>query len=330
MAQFQDARADVLAFMLADVPVFLWGAPGVGKSDMVRDLARDHFGGFIDWRASLCDAADVGGLPTIQDGRTVWTVPDVFPRVERDGATGVLFLDELNAAPISVQAALFGLVLNREIKGYRLPEGWRIVAAGNRQSDKAAAQRMPSALANRFAHVDVDVDVEGWREWAASRGIDPAMIAFIGFRPAYLHKMTGAPNERAFPSPRSVTQASKFASEPNAAARLRRMAALCGDDFATTFDAFYRAWSAMPDLALILREPETAPVPADSAIRYAVSSFLASKATRQNLAAIMTYACRMSRDYEISIVTDATRRDPDLKITGAFTAWAARNSDVVL
>ena len=128
-------------------PVFLWGPPGVGKSRLVADVARRQGRKLYDLRAVLLDPVDLRGLPRISDeGITSWCVPEFLPHPQ-DTEEGILFLDELNAAPPLVQAACYQLILDRRVGQYRLPDGWAVVAAGNRESDRAVTYRMPSALA---------------------------------------------------------------------------------------------------------------------------------------------------------------------------------------
>ena len=164
-------------------PVFIWGSPGTGKSAVVNQLAAELEIALRDIRALLLDPVDLRGLPFIgKDGRSQWATPHFLPQ---DGE-GILFLDELNAAPAMVQASCYQLVLDRRLGEYTLPGGWAIVAAGNRDSDRAATTRMPTPLRNRFVHIDFEVDVQEWSEWAIKANVGPEVIAFIRFRPELL------------------------------------------------------------------------------------------------------------------------------------------------
>ena len=138
----------------AHQPVFLWGAPGVGKSQVVAKVAADRGMALRDIRAVLLDPVDLRGLPRLENGRAEWCPPAFLPGPD-DSEQGIIFLDELNAAPPLVQAACYQLVLDRRIGEYRLPDGWSIIAAGNREKDKAVTHRMPSALANRMVHLEL-------------------------------------------------------------------------------------------------------------------------------------------------------------------------------
>ena len=188
--------AALKSLVAARQPAFIWGSPGVGKSSIIGQLARSLNVALRDIRALLLDPVDLRGLPYVADGRSKWATPEFLPV---DGA-GILFLDELNAAPGMVQA-FYQLVLDRRLGEYVLPSDWVIIAAGNRDADRAHTTRMPTPLRNRFVHLDFEVDAQEWSEWAIGANIRPEVIAFIRFRPQLLSAFDRDAN--AFPSPRS-------------------------------------------------------------------------------------------------------------------------------
>lgn len=166
-------------------PAFLWGPPGVGKSQVAAALGIR----LIDIRAILLDPVDLRGLPTVEQGRAAWAIPAFLPE---DGA-GIVFLDELNAAPPLVQAACYQLGLDRALDEYRLPDGWTVFAAGNREGDRAVTARMSSALANRFVHLVFETDLDDWSGWAMGPGdLRPEVVAFLRWRPELLHQFEPA------------------------------------------------------------------------------------------------------------------------------------------
>jgi hypothetical protein len=322
------ATKALTAYLDADIPAFLWGAPGIGKSDTVRAIAAERNWPVIDFRAILRDPVDLRGLPAIVNEAARWLPPSDLPNEERDGAEGILFLDELNAAAAAVQAACFGLVLDRKVGEYHLPKGWRIVAAGNRQTDRAAAQRMPTALANRFAHIDVDADVDTFTSWAVQVDLDPMIVAFIRFRPAMLHQMEGS-DLRAFPTPRAWAQVAKIVGTPSPL-RISLITGIVGEGAAAELEGFIRVYKNLPSLDMVLANPNSAPVPEEPAARFAIASGLARKVTDKSFANGMAYIARLPREFEIMFAVDAVRRDPGLSHTQAFTDWACRNQDVTL
>lgn len=317
-------------------PTFLWGAPGVGKSEAVHQIANEDNIGMVDFRAVLRNPVDLLGvpMPNPKTKRTEWYSPDDLPNEKRDGKEGILFLDELNAANPQVQAACYGLVLDRKLGDYRLPDGWRIVAAGNRVSDRSAAQRMQRALANRFDHIDVMVDPKQWVEDYANKYLDPLMAAFIRFRPAMLHEELlleeekgDDRDERRFPTPRSWASANKMIPAP-ANIRSKLIAGRVGQAGALEFEGFLKTVRELPDIGDIISDPKGCDVPDDPGALYALSTGLARHADRGNFGSIMTYAQRLGREHEIIVGLDSTGRDSALTKTKAYIAFTERNPDL--
>ena len=151
-------------------PIFLWGPPGVGKSEIVETITQERSGYMIDLRLALMEPTDLRGIPYYNEktGQMMWAPPADLPTQELADQFEciVLFLDEMNQAPQSVQAAAYQLILNRRLGTYTLPDNVLIVAAGNRESDRGVAYRMPSPLANRFVHLEMGVDFDDWQVWA--------------------------------------------------------------------------------------------------------------------------------------------------------------------
>lgn len=312
-------------------PVMLWGPPGVGKSDVVWQLGRKKSRKVIEYRANLREPVDVRGIPVpdVKAGVTKWLIPDELPRADRDGAEGYLFLDEINTASPQMMAVLFGLVLDRRVGDYVLPEGWQIIAAGNRVSDRAAAQRMPTALRNRFAHLFVAPDVNAWCAWAGANDVAPEMVAFIRLRRELIHRMPRG-DENAFPTPRSLTKAAKYVGVSGVAMRQRLFAAHIGADVAGELNGFIELYQSLGSLDDIVANPTTAKVPTEMSQLYAVCTGLGRLATRKNFSQIMKYCVRLDRERQMLLIHDATVRDAKLKETAAYSAWAVENQDLIL
>lgn len=306
-------------------PAFLWGAPGIGKSAITHQVARSMNLELRDVRACLLDPVDLRGLPHVNgDGRAHWATPDFLPR---DGA-GVLFLDELNAAPPLVQAACYQLVLDRRLGEYVLPDEWTVLAAGNRESDRAVTHRMPTPLRNRFVHLEVEVDLDDWCRWALKAGLRPEVIAFLRFRPNLLHDFNKDSN--AFPSPRSWEFVSRLlATSPGPDIEHALYAGAVGEGAAIEFSGFLRIYRELPSIDGILLNAAAAPVPTSPAALYAVATGLAKRATDSNLQRVVDYANRMPKEYAVLTVRDAVTRDNSLTTTQPFIAWSVANQDVI-
>jgi hypothetical protein len=313
-----------------DDPVMLWGPPGIGKSEATHQVGAERGWKVIEYRANIREPVDVRGIPVpdLVKGTTRWLIPDELPNAERDGERGILFLDEINTASPQMMAVLFGLVLERRVGEYTLPEGWVIVAAGNRVSDRAAAQRMPTALRNRFAHLFITPDVDAWCTWANRNNVAPEVVAFVRLRRELIHVMPKG-DENSFPTPRSLTKAAKYVNAPKAQ-RLRLFAAHIGDAPAAELDGFIELYRNLGSLDDIIASPDTATLPTDASGRYAVCTGLGRMANRKTLPNIIKYAKRLPRESQVLVVHDATSRDEKLKETTAYGKWAVENQDIIL
>jgi len=306
-------------------PAFLWGGPGIGKSAVIRQLAAALSMPLRDIRALLLDPVDLRGLPFLgNDGRSKWATPEFLPQ---DGS-GILFLDELNAAPAMVQASCYQLVLDRKLGEYTLPAGWSIIAAGNRDSDRAVTTRMPTPLRNRFVHLEFEVDMQEWSEWAIQAGVRPEVIAFLRFRAGLLNALDRDAN--AFPSPRSWEFVSRILeSQPEPSIEHELFAGAVGSGAATEFSAFLRMFRELPNIDAILVNPHKEPVPENAAAQYAVASALAHRASDTNLDRICVYLDRMPTEFCVLCVRDASLREPAIRHTAAYTKWAIQNHHVL-
>jgi len=309
-------------------PVFLWGAPGVGKSQVVSQVAEELGRELVDIRAVLLDPVDLRGLPSVGgDGTAHWCPPSFLPTE----GEGILFLDELNAAPPLVQAACYQLVLDRKVGEYTLPDGWTVVAAGNRESDRAVTHRMPSALANRFVHLDFSVDANAWLEWADEKGLPEEIRAFIRFRPNLLHDFDPKKNEKAFPSPRSWEFAARImASTPDPDVELSLLKGTVGPGAAAEFAGFSRMFRQLPDPDAVINHPSTANVPEEPATLYALCEALAKRAGDETAESIIAYASRLPSEFGVLLVRDAVKTHRGVVESPAFSRWATANSDVLL
>ena len=184
-------------------PVMLWGPPGVGKSQIIAQVAARHSVPMIDIRLSQMEPTDLRGIPFRIEDRVEWAIPSMLPDAKRHGPQGILFLDEITSAPPSVSAAAYQLILDRRLGAYQIPDGWAIFAAGNRQGDRGVTYTMPAPLANRFSHFEVEANLDDWVAWAYANKIDERLIGFLRFRPELLFDFDPAHNPVAFPSPRS-------------------------------------------------------------------------------------------------------------------------------
>jgi len=246
-------KETMLKLIESKIPVFIWGAPGIGKSSIVKQVAKERGLEFIDLRLSLMDPTDLKGIPFFDkdNHEAVWAKPNFLPKDPH--SKGILFLDEINTAPPSVQASAYQLVLDRKVGDYALPSGWSIVAAGNNESDRGVVYRMPPPLANRFVHLDMEVDFEDWKAWAYRHDIDSAVIGFLHFDKEKIFLFDSAKNEKSFPTPRSWEYVDKVLKSGVAKELLyETIAGAVGKESATAFLSFKAVMHELPDIEKVL------------------------------------------------------------------------------
>lgn len=310
---------------------FLWGPPGVGKSDLIAQIAADRKVELRDVRMSLLDPIDLKGFPmpnTVKKEMN-WLPADFLPKDKK--SKGILFLDEMNGAPQSVQAAGYQLILNRRIGDYHLPEGWGIIAAGNRTSDRSVVHAQPAALANRFIHLDFDVDGEDWNIWAMEHNIHTDIRAFMRFRPGLLHDFKPETNPRAFPSPRSwafVDQIYKSKLSPNE--EFETIKGTVGEGASAEFSGFTRLIKDLPTVDAILLDPKKAKVPESPAAMFAIATALETKTSDNNFARIMDYVSRLPTEYQVVYVRGAVRFCDAVTGTKAYMDWGLKHQTVLI
>ena len=223
-------------------PLMVWGAPGLGKSSILRSVAERLGIGFIDVRLAQREPVDIRGLPVPGEDGVKWLVASEWPRDPE--SRGIILFDEITAADRSLQVAAYEFILDRRLGTlYTVPDGWYICAAGNRTEDRAVAATMSSALANRFLHVEMREDAEAWVSWALQHDIHPSVLGFIRYRPELLFRQEGENLERGWPTPRAWERVSRMLSMFGAEDEdlLRKVVyGLVGDRVGVEFMSFHR------------------------------------------------------------------------------------------
>ena len=239
-------------------PVFMWGPPGIGKSDIVAQITNSFKNSLlIDVRLSLWEPTDIKGIPYFDtnSGKMVWGAPAELPDDELAAKYDniVLFLDEMNSAAPAVQAAAYQLILNRRVGQYRLPDNVMIVAAGNREADKGVTYRMPAPLANRFIHLELAVSFDDWFEWAVTNRVHKDVVGFLNFAKRDLYDFDPKSPSRSFATPRSWSFVSELLEDDlDESTTTDLVAGAVGEGLAVKFMAHRKVASSMPDPAEIL------------------------------------------------------------------------------
>jgi len=246
------ARKSLLKAFKKQRPLFLWGPPGIGKSELVADLTKDLGGYMIDLRLGQMEPTDIRGIPFYNkdSGKMDWAEPVDLPSKElaAEYPVVVLFLDEMNSAAPSVQSAAYQLILNRRVGKYVLPDNVVMVAAGNRESDKGVTYRMPTPLANRFIHQEMKVDFASWQEWAVEHKIHKDVVGYLSFAKQDLYDFDAKSASRAFATPRSWSFVSELLEDEDGDddTVMNLIAGTVGEGLAVKFMAHRKVAGRMP------------------------------------------------------------------------------------
>ena len=274
----------------ASVPsVMMWGAPGVGKSQAVRQIAdeiKKSTGKKVhvtDVRLLLFNPIDLRGIPTANQDKTlaIWLRPQIFDMDDSKGVVNILFLDEISAAPQSVQAAAYQITLDRVVGEHKLPQNCIVIAAGNRVTDKSVAYKMPKALANRLLHLQVEGSFSSWKKWATTNGINAKVLGFLSFKQNYLMTFDENNDFLAFATPRTWEMASNLLN--NVSDDVNEMypllSGILGTDMASEFKAWASVCDQLPDVEKIFKG-DFPPVPKRADVLFALNSAMLSYAKK--------------------------------------------------
>lgn len=298
---------------------FLWGAAGVGKSNSVYQLAKrlqDSTGRRVvvtDVRLLLFSPVDLRGVPMADAERrfTNWLRPKIFDMDGGADALNILFLDELSAAPQSVQAAAYQICLDRKIGEHTLPDNCIVIAAGNRLTDQSVSYKMPKALCNRLMHFNVISDYGAWKKWAIQNGISEKVIAYLGIDNSRLCAEPTS-SDLAFCTPRSWAAVSALLKTVNDnPSEIHSLIAACiGNDTAVEFEAFCNGILKMPNVEDIING-KCKELPKTHDVMYALIAALTAKLgsmgdslTDEQLENVCLYAERFPKDFAYVFMKD--------------------------
>ena len=289
--RLSDAKLIIKIAMKNKTPVMMWGPPGTGKSSIVNQVAEEDSLNLIDVRLAQLDPTDIRGLPFLdQEAKAaIWYTPGFFPKRGEDGKAldgpGILFLDEIEKAPVSVKNAALQLVLDRCVGDYTLPDDWVIICAGNREEDGCFSAPLGSALSNRMIHIEIKADVDTWAKWARGREIYEDIVAFLHFKPELLYKATG---HNAFPTPRSWVMAATLIQDvKEEGMRKRLLEAAVGEGACNEFIVWNKVYRNVdPEAILEGKMPKFERE--DQSVRYAVALAVAFYTRKKGVKKYMT------------------------------------------
>lgn len=265
--------------------VMLWGQPGVGKSQGIRQIAEliekktKKKVNITDVRLLLFNPVDLRGIPTSNKDKTlaVWLRPKIFDMDNSEEVINILFLDEISSAPASVQAAAYQITLDRTVGEHKLPDNCIVIAAGNRVTDKSVSYKMPKALANRLLHIDIESNLESWRKWAISKGINEKVIGFLSFSRSKLNEFNTKEDDLAFATPRSWELVSNIINgfDGDFDSLMDLIAGLVGTGTAMEFRTWMSVYDKLPNIEDIF-DGKKVEMPKANDVLYALSTSMVS------------------------------------------------------
>jgi len=315
-----------------DTPLFIHGSPGIGKSYIVADVAKKKGLELVDVRLSQMDPVDLRGIPSIQENQTVWMPPVFFPKDKN--SSGILFLDELNSAPPSVQAAIYQLVLDRKMGEYELPKGWRIVCAGNRVSDRGVVFRLPSPLVNRMVHLHVSARFEDFKLFALKEKLHHFVIGFLGFRPDLLSTEPVIEDDAnpAFATPRSYHMLSNILKTNLDITTIAPIIyGTIGYSSGIEFTSYVKVYEELPDVAAIY-EGNYPEIKNQPALLYALVSALVEyyESSDEHKKHLFLFSETLPTEFAVMLIKDIVVKDESLATYDAFDDWLGKYGEYII
>ena len=311
-------------------PVCIEGMPGGGKTTIVQEVASELSVGYIEKHTPTMLVEDFG-VPDMATGDKSfgYKLPDWFPFEGSDTPDeGIICFDDRNQGGNDIQKVQANILQAGTLHGVRMKKGWHCVSTGNRQQDRAGANRVLSHLRNRETVIELETHLDDWTSWAIEHDVKPEVISYIRFRADALHDFD--PQRDVNATPRSwVEGVSDVIGVVPADAEYECFKGAVGEGHAAGFVGFLKIHRKLPNPDNILMNPTGSNVPDDPATLYALCGTLAHKATLANFDRVITYVARMPKEFSVLCISYATRKNEELASSGAFTKWAVDNQDVL-
>lgn len=325
----------ILLTLTAGLVPMVHGSPGIGKSEIVHQIAREFNLELIDVRLSQSDPTDLNGLIHNKGNKAGYLPMETFP-IKGDklpkGKNGwLIFLDEINSAPRSVQAASYKLTQDRMVGQNKLHEDVAIVCAGNLDTDNAIVNAMGTAMQSRLVHMELTVDSKDWLKWANKNRLDHRIISYISYRPNSLHLFDPDHSDKTFACPRTWHKLSKLLTEMDELSYdyVPLMEGTVGDGAANEFFQFSRVFDSLPDIRDIIANPMTAGLPNEPSSLYAMTGVLAEQINESNTESVLDYLERLPKEFQVLSIRNITNRFPKITANERFFSKASEVAELL-
>lgn len=302
------------------------GPPGVGKTTLVREVAKELGVDYIERHMPTMLVEDFGiPYPNSTDESFSYKLPDWWPTDPE--SKGILCFDDRNQANADLQKVLANICQARNLHGVPLPAGWMVISTGNRQSDRAGSNKILSHLRNRETVIEFDVGLDDWTVWAINNGVNAELVGFIRFKPSALNAFD--PNNEVNPTPRSwVEGVNNIIGVVPQAAEYDCFAGAVGAGAATEFNAYLKCYRDLPDPDEVIKDPDKYKAPTKPDQKYALSTALAFRADKKNITNVIKFLDKMDTEFAVLALTIAIKKDVNIGSSNAFIDWTTRNTDV--
>jgi nucleoside diphosphate kinase len=332
--KINQATSMVTDYIKAGIVPMIHGSPGIGKSQIVHQIAEEYGLKLVDMRLSQCDPTDLAGFPQIDTARQKagYLPMDTFPLEGEQPPAGyngwLLFFDEANSAPKAVQAAAYKIILDRMIGQRALHKKCALVAAGNLETDGAIVEEMSTALQSRMSHIELVVDPDTWVEWAQKNNIHHMITSYIQFKPGQLYTFKPDHTDKTYACPRTWEFANRIMKvttddSPN---RLPMLAGTLSEGVAREFRTFCKIYDDLPKPAQIIAAPDTLKVPTEPSILYALTGSISHNATTDNFGALMQYIKRLPVEFQVVTMRETIRRNKSMMSHAAVQKWVTESA----
>jgi hypothetical protein len=309
--------------------VCIEGAPGGGKTSIVHQVADELGVPLIEQHMPTMLVEDFGAPDMMAEGDSfTYKMPHWYPVKGKAPDNGILLFDDRNQANAELQKVLANICQARTLHGVPMPDGWQIVSTGNRQSDRAGANKILSHLRDRETVLEFETHLDDSTKWMIDNNVKPEVVSFLRFKPDLLHDFD--PQRDKNPTPRSwVEGVSPVLGAVPAEAEYECIKGAVGEGAAAVFVGYLKVFRKLPNPDAILLNPTSGEVPSDPATLYALAGAIAQRATESNMERVCTYAERMPAEFSVLTVSYACRRNPDLANTQAFVKWSINHQEVL-